>query len=293
NNNYSFSDLGENYGKSGDVDHDDAFTSTAGYTRNITIPANQPAGTYRMRVCYNEPQPSDDAWQNTLFTTLGSKTRNGKSYDFLITIKESTAAKHTMTANVTPASSGSVTINDLVSPQEVPEGMPAVFKATPAAGFKFVNWTNAAADVSTDNPYTITSVTEATALTANFVAVTAITVTANSSNATFGTATFTHSGGSATIYEGEDVTFTAVPTSTGVFKNWTASDGSVVSTDATYKVIAISAETALTANFIEKKAAPSASMTFNGSSQYVQIPNSVDFKMSTTEDLSISLWVKT
>lgn len=40
-------------------------------------------------------------------------------------------------------------------------------------------------------------------------------------------------------------------------------------------------------------AAPLKSLKFNGSNQYVQIPNSANFKMSSSEDLSISMWVKT
>lgn len=39
-------------------------------------------------------------------------------------------------------------------------------------------------------------------------------------------------------------------------------------------------------------AAPSKSLKFNGTNQYVQIPNSKDFLMSSTENLSFSLWVK-
>lgn len=40
------------------------------------------------------------------------------------------------------------------------------------------------------------------------------------------------------------------------------------------------------------QATPTSSLDFNGTDQYVRIPNSVDFQMSTAESLTISMWVK-
>ncbi|MEG1643072.1 MAG: exo-alpha-sialidase [Bacteroidales bacterium] len=40
-------------------------------------------------------------------------------------------------------------------------------------------------------------------------------------------------------------------------------------------------------------ATPTKSLTFNGTNQYVRIPNSADFRMNSSENLSISFWVKT
>ncbi|MEG2164473.1 MAG: GEVED domain-containing protein, partial [Bacteroidales bacterium] len=211
---------------------DDAFTSAAGYTKIISIPANQAAGTYRMRVCYNDPQSKEAAWQNTLFTTLGSKTRNGKSYDFLIKIKAPAVVNYTVAANVTPATSGTVTINDSNSPQEIVSGSPAVFKATPATGYNFVKWTKSAADVSTANPYTIASVTEATTLTANF-ALKTYAVTAAAAPVAGGSVTI--NGGTATVNanHGSTVALTATAATGYNFVNWTV-NGSEVSTSATF-----------------------------------------------------------
>ena len=90
NNNRVFTDAGENYGKNSNVVPNSSFTSAAGYTRTINVPAGQPAGTYRMRICYYEPSGVyTEAWDQTLFTTKGAKTRNGKSYDFVVEIKGS------------------------------------------------------------------------------------------------------------------------------------------------------------------------------------------------------------
>ena len=40
------------------------------------------------------------------------------------------------------------------------------------------------------------------------------------------------------------------------------------------------------------QAAPTQSLNFNGTDQYVRIPNSVDFQMAEDESLSFSMWVK-
>ena len=40
------------------------------------------------------------------------------------------------------------------------------------------------------------------------------------------------------------------------------------------------------------KAAPTSSLTFNGTDQYVSIPNSADFQMAADESLSFSMWLK-
>ena len=40
------------------------------------------------------------------------------------------------------------------------------------------------------------------------------------------------------------------------------------------------------------KAAPTSSLTFNGTDQYVLIPNSADFQMAADESLSFSMWLK-
>lgn len=39
------------------------------------------------------------------------------------------------------------------------------------------------------------------------------------------------------------------------------------------------------------KAEPTSSLTFNGTDQYIQIPNSADFQMTSSESLSFSMWV--
>lgn len=71
-----------------------------------------------------------------------------------------------MTVNVDDNERGTAS----VSLASVLEGSSVTFNATSNPGYKFVNWTNTStsAVVSTENPYTIASVSEAVSLTANF-----------------------------------------------------------------------------------------------------------------------------
>ena len=67
-----------------------------------------------------------------------------------------------------------------VNPTSVKEGKSATFTATENVGWKFKNWTNAAnEEVSTDNPYTVSSVSADISLTANFESCTTHTLTIN------------------------------------------------------------------------------------------------------------------
>ncbi len=84
NQDFQFSGSDEVSEKSGNDQTNPALFAADGYTRTVTIPRNQPAGTYRMRVVFNEPQTLTDQWQNTIFNNC--KIRNGVAYDFEIQI---------------------------------------------------------------------------------------------------------------------------------------------------------------------------------------------------------------
>ena len=100
NNDGDFTDSGELYAKSSDGlggtleggTKDAAgilFEATAGYTRTIAIPAGQAAGTYRMRVVYNEPSArGTNDWHKTLFGTGSGAINKGRAYDFNLKIVE-------------------------------------------------------------------------------------------------------------------------------------------------------------------------------------------------------------
>lgn len=84
---------------------------------------------------------------------------------------------YTMGVSVDDESHGSAT----VSSESVKKGSSVTFRATPNVGWIFKNWTvtdsNPIEVVSTDNPYTIESVSADVSLTANFEATTTHTVT--------------------------------------------------------------------------------------------------------------------
>lgn len=85
-------------------------------------------------------------------------------------------ASYDMNANVDDESHGTAT----VYPGSVKEGNSVTFTATANVGWKFKNWTNADNEVvSTDNPYTIASVSASVSITANFEAVTTHALTVN------------------------------------------------------------------------------------------------------------------
>ena len=82
---------------------------------------------------------------------------------------------YTMTAAVDDDAHGTAT----ASPTSVKEGNSVTFTATNNTGWQFTKWTDTTTgdDVSTDNPYTISSVSADVSLTANFEAATTHTLT--------------------------------------------------------------------------------------------------------------------
>jgi len=112
-----------------------------------------------------------------------------------------------------------------------------------AGGYVFVNWTDENGDVfSTEKRHTFTP-TRPMKLNANFGL--AVTVTAQSGDATMGSAS-----GTATVVSGTEVTLTATPAEGYSFVNWTDDEGSEVSTEAEYTFTATETCT-LTANFVK------------------------------------------
>lgn len=84
NNNGLFTDEGEISEKGNSSVPNSAIYT--GFSRTVNIPAGQPAGVYRMRTVFYEPQDNSENWHQTLFTTKDRKIRNGISYDFIIEI---------------------------------------------------------------------------------------------------------------------------------------------------------------------------------------------------------------
>ncbi len=120
-------------------------------------------------------------------------------------------------------------------------------EATPAAGYQFVNWTLAGAQVSTDASYTYTMPASDVTLVANFEEIPATTYTLSlSANPSDGG---TVSGG-GDYEEGESVSLEATPATGYQFVNWTLA-GAQESTDASYTYTMPASDVTLVANFEE------------------------------------------
>ncbi len=134
------------------------------------------------------------------------------------------------------------------------KGSEVTITAVPAAGYRFVNWTDAEGAVfSTEAEHTF-AVMEDLDLTAHFearpVGVETFTVRVSSNNAAWGRVSLT---GDGTYEKGAEVTITAVPAEGYRFVNWTDASGAVFSTEAVHTFM-VTENMELTANFEEKVA---------------------------------------
>ena len=150
-----------------------------------------------------------------------------------------TSTTYTITATAAPVAGGTVT-----GAGDYTNGADVTLTATANTGYKFVNWTENGAVVSTDATYTFTASADCD-LVANFAELTSYTVTAAASPTEGGTV----SGGD-TVTEGTEVTLTAAANDGYKFVNWTE-DGAVVSTKASYK-FTVTENCELVAVFVDK-----------------------------------------
>jgi hypothetical protein len=173
------------------------------------------------------------------WTEAGVAISTNASYTFTLTAARTLIANFVQTFQVTtsadPAAGGTTTGSGTYD-----SGSSVTVSATPASGFRFANWTEAGAIVSTSTSYSI-QVTSARNLVANFIRIYTV---ATSSNPTAGGSTT----GSGTYDTGTSVTVNAEPASGFRFVNWTE-NGTVVSLNSSYTFAENSNHT-LVANFI-------------------------------------------
>lgn len=144
---------------------------------------------------------------------------------------------YTVTATTLPANSGSTTGGGTVV-----RGASVSLVATPATGYVFGNWTEAAAVVSASPSYTFLAQTNRT-LVANFLPVGAAhAVTTSSTPANGGT-----TSGDAAYAPGSSATVHAVPNAGYKFSKWLV-NGAIVSTAADY-TFTVTSNTTLVAKF--------------------------------------------
>ena len=141
---------------------------------------------------------------------------------------------YTMSASVNDADMGSATAN----PASVNHGGSVTFTATPATGYVFVKWINAAGDsLSNEASYTVSNVTSDMALTAVF-GVQYFTVTLEVNDATMGNVT-----GAGEYAYGATATVRAIANEGYHFVSW--SDGDTTS----IRTIVVTEDITLTATF--------------------------------------------
>ncbi len=191
----------------------------------MTIPANVAAGSYYLNAYIrNDVGP----------TQAGFPFSNNMAFS-RTKIQIGAATNYTISASVSPASSGTITGTGTFA-----SGTSATLTATAATGYQFVNWTEGGSAVSTNAAYTFT-VSGNRTLVANFVATYVIAASVSPSNS--GTIT-----GAGTFASGATATLTATAATGYQFVNWTQG-GSAVSTSAQYAFTVTAART-FVANFV-------------------------------------------
>ncbi|MBR3609279.1 MAG: hypothetical protein IKL50_05290, partial [Bacteroidales bacterium] len=193
----------------------------------------------------------NEGYEFVNWTVAGEEVSADATYTFTVTQDIEVVANFqiipgTQTFNITVSSANETMGSVEASTLEVIEGNTVILTATANDGYRFVNWTVAGEEVSTDNPYTAT-ITAETAFVANFEALPVYAVSVSSNDDTMGTAEISASE----AIEGKTVTLTATSNPGYLFVNWTVA-GEEVSTDNPYTAT-ITAETAFVANFVEKQ----------------------------------------
>ncbi|MBQ6508882.1 MAG: InlB B-repeat-containing protein [Flexilinea sp.] len=196
-------------------------------------------GTYFENTSAKVTAVPSTGYQFVNWTEAGKEVSTDAEYTFTVTKARNLVANfkpnnYTITAGVSPENSGTVT-----GAGTYDYGRSATLTATPAAGYRFVNWTEGGKEVSIDADYIFT-VSGPRALTANFVKTHEISVEADP--AAGGTVT-----GGDTYSENTSVTVTATPSSGYRFVKWTEG-GSQVSNEAAY-TFTVSGARSLTAHF--------------------------------------------
>ena len=156
-------------------------------------------------------------------------------------------AKRTYTVTVSTNNEEWGTVNTIANP--VTHGETVTLTATPAEGYRFVNWTVSENQVSTEATFTTDAITADVEYIANFeeipqtqyYSVVAIAGTGGSATAS-----------SSSVEENTTVTLTATPDSGYTFRNWTVA-GEEVSTDNPY-IPTITADTKYVAHFVPENA---------------------------------------
>ncbi|MBR4962859.1 MAG: InlB B-repeat-containing protein, partial [Muribaculaceae bacterium] len=243
----SFNESGDIYPKSSDDIGNSStvcsqFISSSGYTRTISVPANQPAGKYRMRVVYYEPESNSNQWQNSIMTSSGKgQIRNGISYDFEIEIVSTTVPSRTITVSANPAEGG--TVSGGGSGEE-----PIAISAVANEGYQFLYWSVNGNIVSYEATYTDSSEGDKEYV-ANFRLIPTYNVSVDVNDILMGIASVNGGNADVKTLEGNTVTLSATANDGYKFAGWRL-NGNLVSSSNPY-IATITSESEFVAIFEE------------------------------------------
>ena len=154
---------------------------------------------------------------------------NGNSEHYALFNLAPNKTMRTITASVSPAGAGTVTVNGNANTAEVMEGTKATLVATANSGYTFSHWSKGGAQVGTEKTYKALVAAEGNDYVANFLTVgnnrVNISVTYNSG---YGSVTYNSNavqGTGITPYENSEVTLVATPLDGYVFNGWTVIKG--------------------------------------------------------------------
>ena len=232
---YNYYNGKDSHGNSANQQHanTNTYSGSAGLP-SFTLPSNMHEGTYRLRIKVD--------WNN--LDPCGAsdiKAYGGCICDITLKIVP-VIPERTISVSVNQEETGTVTINGEEVASATAEGR-ITLQATPAEGYKFVNWTLNGEEVSTSAKF-VDGTEGDKAYVANFIPKPKYNVSVSVNDAAMGTAVATAEG---EVYEGTEVTLTATPNDGYEFVNWTV-NGEVVSTTNPYTAT-VTANTEFVANF--------------------------------------------
>ena len=213
-------------------------TATANPTEGGSVTGT---GTFNYGQQVSLSATPNEGYQFVNWTENGSTIYTNANYSFTATTSRTLVANfqintYTISASANPVAGGTVN-----GAGDYTHGQTVTLTATANAGYNFVNWTENGSAVSTDAEYSFTATANKT-LVANFEVIT-YTVTANAYPVAGGTVS-----GANTYTHGSSCTLTASANTGYQFVNWTGSDGSVVSSNASYS-FTVTSDNTYQANF--------------------------------------------
>ena len=220
-------------------------SATANPTAGGTVSG---AGTFEHGQTVTLTATANTGYTFTNWTENGTVVSSNAQYSFTATQARNLVANfqintYNILATANPVAGG--TINGAGN---YTHGQSVTLSAVANPGYNFINWTENGSVVSTDAEYSFTATANRT-LVANFEAIT-YTITANANPVDGGTI----SGANNFTY-GAPCTLTASANTDYQFVNWTDSEGSVVSYDASYS-FTVTGDFTYQANFTKTTATP-------------------------------------